>query len=208
MTTRAGLGLVVVLSLLACKAKPGDQPAVEPAGSSAAPAKATPLALLHQQYKTKTVARPPASDPAPPPEPPSKVMLTRVKYPAPVGELWAYLSLDPGDHKKHPAVVWAHGGFEFGIDDGCFAPGPPDNDQSGAGLRTGGIIVMYPSYRGSHGAPGQYEMLYGEVDDYLAAADYLRGLPYVDPERIYFAGHSTGGTLVLLAAEMTDKLRA
>jgi alpha/beta superfamily hydrolase len=239
MTTRSGLWLAVMMAVGACKAKPGDQPAGEPAKPpaatpSASVAKVTPLALMHQQYKTKTIAKPPATDPAPPPEPPSKVLLTRVKYPAPLGDLWAYLSLDPDDrqsrakgggdptgsaggagglprgidHKKHPAVVWAHGGFEFGIDDGCFAPGPPDNDQSGAGLRTGGIIVMYPSYRGSHGASGQYEMLYGEVDDYLAAADYLRSLPYVDPERIYFAGHSTGGTLVLLAAEMTDRFRA
>jgi hypothetical protein len=46
--TRAGLSLVVVLSLVAYKQKEGDQPAVEPAGSgaSAAPAKVTPLALL------------------------------------------------------------------------------------------------------------------------------------------------------------------
>lgn len=34
----------------------------------------------------------------------------------------------------------------------------------------------------------------------LAAIDHLAGLPYVDPDRIYVGGHSTGGTLALLVA--------
>lgn len=33
-------------------------------------------------------------------------------------------------------------------------------------------------------------------------------LSYVDPDRIYLAGHSSGGTLVLLAAEKSDGFRA
>ena len=41
-----------------------------------------------------------------------------------------------------------------------------------------------------------------------AAADYLAQVPYVDPKRIYLGGHSTGGTLALLAAESSDKFRA
>ena len=31
---------------------------------------------------------------------------------------------------------------------------------------------------------------------------------YIDPNRIYLGGHSTGGTLVLLVAEMSTKFRA
>jgi dienelactone hydrolase len=51
-------------------------------------------------------------------------------------------------------------------------------------------------------------VLYGEVDDVLAAAEYLAGQPHVDPNRIYLGGHSTGGTLVLLAAASSDRFRA
>lgn len=142
-----------------------------------------------------------------PPKPPD-TKLARVKYRSLLGEMWAYVTPDPGDGRRHPAVVWAHGGFDFSIGDFAFEHGPPDNDQSGRGFLDAGLIVMYPSYRGNHDNPGHYEMLYGEVDDYLAAVEYVRGLPYVDPERIYLAGHSTGGTLVLLAAALSDGYRA
>jgi prolyl oligopeptidase family protein len=69
-------------------------------------------------------------------------------------------------------------------------------------------IVMCPSWRGENDNPGKYEMFYGEVDDAVAAVEYVSRLPYVDPARIYMGGHSTGGTVALLAVEMTDKLRA
>jgi dipeptidyl aminopeptidase/acylaminoacyl peptidase len=131
-----------------------------------------------------------------------------VKYRAPLGEMWAYVTQDPQDGKKHPAVVWASGGFDHSIGAEFFKPGPATNDQSASQLRADGIVVMFPSYRGVHDNPGTFELLFGEVDDFLAAADHLRRLSYVDPDRIYFAGHSTGGTLVLLAAELTDQFRA
>jgi dipeptidyl aminopeptidase/acylaminoacyl peptidase len=46
------------------------------------------------------------------------------------------------------------------------------------------------------------------VDDVLAAADYLAKQPFVDPQRIYLGGMSTGGTLVLLVAASSDRFRA
>jgi len=46
------------------------------------------------------------------------------------------------------------------------------------------------------------------VDDVLAAAKYLAQQPYVDPDRLYLGGHSTGGTLALLTAESTKRFRA
>ncbi len=33
-------------------------------------------------------------------------------------------------------------------------------------------------------------------------------LPYVDPDQIYLGGHSTGGTMVMLVAECSDRYRA
>src|SRR2546421_7270725 len=41
----------------------------------------------------------------------------RVKYPSGDLKLSAWLSADPGDGVRHPAVVYLHGGFAFGADD-------------------------------------------------------------------------------------------
>lgn len=39
------------------------------------------------------------------------------------------------------------------------------------------------------------------LDDQLAALSYLKGLPYVDSDRIVVAGHSFGGIQTMLAAQ-------
>jgi acetyl esterase/lipase len=67
---------------------------------------------------------------------------------------------------------------------------------------------MYPSLRGGNKNPGHHEGFYGEVDDVLAAADYLSQQDYVDTNRIYLGGHSTGGTLAMLVAECSGRFRA
>ena len=48
--------------------------------------------------------------------------------------------------------------------------------------------------------PGRFEYCFGEVDDLIAAVDYLKQHPAVDPNRIYVAGYETGGAMTLLAA--------
>jgi acetyl esterase/lipase len=68
--------------------------------------------------------------------------------------------------------------------------------------------MMYPSLRGGNDNPGFREGFFGEVDDVLAATEGLAKQDAVDPKRIYLGGHSTGGTLVLLAAASTDRFRA
>ena len=108
---------------------------------------------------------------------------------------------------RRPAIVWIHGGFNFGIDSGSWEPSPRNNDQSGAGYRKAGIAEMYPALRGTSGNPGHAECFLGEVDDVLAAADFLAKRTDVDPDRIYLGGHSTGGLMVLLAAASTPRFR-
>ena len=125
----------------------------------------------------------------------------------PVGKLAAYLTPDPGDGKKHPAIVWITGGDCNSIGE-LWEEAPRDNDQTAAAYRKAGIIMMFPSLRGGNDNPGRREGFLGEVDDVLAAADYLARQDYVDPTRIYLGGHSTGGTLVMLVAESTDRFRA
>lgn len=130
-----------------------------------------------------------------------------VNYPSPQGELPAYLTPNPGDGQKHPAIVWITGGDCNTIGD-VWSPQAPDNDQTAAAFRQAGIVMMFPSLRGGNMNPGYREGFLGEVNDVIAAADFLAQQEYVDPQRIYLGGHSTGGTLVLLVSELTDRFRA
>jgi len=144
-----------------------------------------------------------------PEEPPASSKLKLVQYCAPLGQNAAYVSANPGDGKKHPAIIWLVGGFSNSIGAIAWTPGPASNDQSASGFREHGIVMMYPSLRGGNTNPGHLETFFGEVDDVLAAAKYLASLDYVDPKRIYLGGHSTGGTLALLvAAASEDRFRA
>lgn len=142
----------------------------------------------------------------PAPEAPAK-LYRRVRYPSPAGKLVAYVTPDPKDGKRRPAVVWAHGGFG-GLSEAYWQKHPASNDQTPKAFLDAGFVVMLPAWRGENDNPGRFELFYGEVDDAVAAVDYVAKLPYVDPNRVYMVGHSTGGTITLLAALSTDKLRA
>jgi acetyl esterase/lipase len=135
--------------------------------------------------------------------PPATAPFTVVRYAATPGPLAAYLSKDPGDGARHPAIVWITGGDCNSIDD-IWTPQRPDNDQGAAQFRQAGVVMLFPGLRGGNDNPGQRESFYGEVDDVIDAGEYLATLPYVDPARIYLGGHSTGGTLALLVAESSQ----
>ena len=141
------------------------------------------------------------------PDPPEGVF-DLVSFPSKVGDLAAYVSSDPGDGEKHPMIIWIVGGWGNGIDDFPWVYPERDDDQTGSAFWQSGVLTMYPSFRGGNGNPGYYEALFGEVDDIISAFEYAASLPYVDPDRIYLGGHSTGGTRALLASEYTDRFRA
>jgi dipeptidyl aminopeptidase/acylaminoacyl peptidase len=162
------------------------------------------LTEARRGFKTKLVPQETAKEPVP--QPPPRVFRT-VRYDSPAGKLAAYLSPDPRDGKKHPAIIWITGGDCNTIGD-VWTKAPPSNDQSASAFRLAGIPMMFPSLRGGNDNPGFKEGFFGEVDDVLAAADYLGKQAFVDPGRIYLGGHSTGGTLVLLAAASSDRFRA
>ncbi len=147
------------------------------------------------------------SDNEQPPVPP-KDLFSLVKYPSPAGSLNAYISPKPADGKKRPLIIWLVGGFSNGIGEIAWTDEPPQNDQSASAFRKAGVLMMYPALRGGSGNPGFKEGFYGEVDDVLAAAAYAATLDYVDTNRIYLGGHSTGGTIALLAAEFQNRFRA
>ena len=115
---------------------------------------------------------------------------------------------NPKDSKKHPAIIWITGGDCNSVDDSIWKDATASEDQSAKAFRKAGIIMMFPSLRGGNDNPGKREGFFGEVNDILAAADFLAKQSYVDPNRIYLGGHSTGGTLVLLTGEYSDRFRA
>jgi len=163
------------------------------------------FAEARQSFRTHLIRRESDSDPVP--EPPPQLFRI-VHYDAPPGKLAAYLTPDPHDGKKHPAIIWIFGGFGNGIGETAWEDADPDNDQSARAFREAGIVMMFPSLRGGHDKIGFKEVCLGEVDDVLAAAEYLGRQDFVDPKRIYLGGHSTGGTLVLLAAASSDRFRS
>jgi alpha/beta superfamily hydrolase len=155
-------------------------------------------------FVTKTVVRDRARDPIE--SPPSNLFKT-VQYTSAVGQLAAYLTPDPRDGQKHPAIIWITGGDCNSIGD-VWGDAPAKNDQTAGQYRKAGIVMMFPSLRGGNTNPGTKEGFFGEVDDVIAAADLLAKQPYVDPNRIYLGGHSTGGTLAMLVAASSDRFRA
>jgi dienelactone hydrolase len=114
--------------------------------------------------------------------------------------------------KKHPAIIWIHGS---GSDQNYLGWHPGAYrmyyamDQY---LAQQGYVILTPDYRGSSGysrdwAVGDYMDLGGaESLDVAAGADYLKTLPYVDPDRIGVWGLSFGGFMTLEAVTTTPKL--
>lgn len=119
----------------------------------------------------------------------------RITYESDGRKLMAWL-MKPSVKGKRPAIVYAHGGDALGASDA---------DDVKVFVNSG-FIVMLPAWRGENGNEGNYELCYGEVDDAVAAVNYLAHRKDVDTSLIFGVGHSIGGTTMLLASESTDKL--
>ena len=164
------------------------------------------LADARRGFQTRLVQQLKDTDPLP--EPPAQLFRTvRVRFArGQTGRLPQSLARRWQEAPGHPVDL--RGRLSNSIGETAWKEQPPDNDQSASAFRKAGVVMMYPSFRGGNGNPGVSEGFFGEVDDLLAAADYLAKQDFVDPDRIYLGGHSTGGTLVLLAAESSDRFRA
>ncbi|MEZ6142361.1 MAG: prolyl oligopeptidase family serine peptidase [Zavarzinella sp.] len=152
------------------------------------------LSEARKGFKTQLVRR--ENTDLPLPNPPAELFRS-LRFSAPSGELLAYLTPDPGDGKKHPAIIWITGGNSSSLDDGMWKA-LPSGDETASGFREAGILMMFPTLRGGSKNPGVHEGFFGEVDDVIAATDFLAKQPYVDQDRIYLGGLSCGGTLALL----------
>jgi dienelactone hydrolase len=108
-----------------------------------------------------------------------------------------------------PAIVWNHGSEKL-----------PGSQPALAKFYTAHSYVFFvPHRRGQGRSPGNYiqdlvaqappserarrmvELQQAEVDDVIAALNYLRFQPFVDPARIVISGCSYGGIQTLLAGE-------
>lgn len=130
-----------------------------------------------------------------------------VKFDTELGKMGAYLSVhDLKEGDKRPAIVWLTGGLPVArASDYLWTEVNYENEQSARTFRQHGIISMFPTLRGrKKGNPGHVESFFGEVNDVISAAKYLKSLPYIDSKRIYLGGHSSGGTLALLVGAATD----
>jgi acetyl esterase/lipase len=173
-------------------------------GGNSAASGGSPLMAARRGHATRLQTR--ESDQEPFDQPPPAVFQL-IKYRSPVGELGAYLTPDPKKEGKRPAIIWVTGGNCNAIGE-VWEDADPRNDQTASAFRKAGIVMMFVSFRGGNDNPGVKEGFFGEVDDLLAAREHLANVPYVDADRIFLGGHSTGGTMALLGSEATDRFRA
>ena len=155
-----------------------------------------PLAQARAGHETKLLRHGPSPQPVSPEERQKPTDVQEVQFVSHGRTLFGWLGV-PNTPGPHPGLLYAHGGFALGSSD--FDDVRP--------FVQAGYVVFAPAWRGEDGNPGDFQMLYGEVNDAGAALDYLAKVPGVDPRRLFAAGHSIGGTTVMLLAESTTKLR-
>jgi dipeptidyl aminopeptidase/acylaminoacyl peptidase len=133
-----------------------------------------------------------------------RIRMERVMFPNPdhdltPGYVFTPLPLEKG--KRYPGLVAVHGGYHFSFNEEFF--GYVERAVAE------GYVVIFPEYRGSRGYGAEHYKAqdYGgkDVDDILAAADFLGSRAYVDPQRLGIVGRSRGGMIALLAIERAPK---
>lgn len=194
--TRRSAALLLLLLPTGCGTSPDAADSGLPAASPGLELQDRDYAEARKDFSTKLLRSGPSPQPGEPLATPPGA--EAIDYRSGDLTLRAFVTPDPGDGKKRPAVLFLHGGFAFGGDD-WEMPRP---------FRDAGYVVMVPILRGENGQPGTFTLFYDEVGDVLAAAEALARLPHVDPTRLFIAGHSSGGTLTLLSAMAGDRFRA
>ena len=118
---------------------------------------------------------------------------SKIRYRSKAGDMdvpaYVFAPLQKRGARGHAAMVWVHGGVH-GDWNQTMLPFVKEAVQKG-------YVIVTPDYRGSNGyGAAHYNAIdYGgkELDDVMAAYDYLKTLPYVDPDRVGIMGWSHGG---------------
>jgi acetyl esterase/lipase len=183
-TMRAVLGSAIAVALsVAAAGCPRDAEPVEPVVEQPS----EPFLARRVAHETALLEHGPSpgkyNEYAPPPG------VVRVMYKS--GELelatWYAMPLGSGG-RTVPALIYFHGDFAFG----------PDDFEIVRPFLDAGYMVMTPMLRGENGNPGDFELLWGEIDDARAAIEWVAGIGTVDRSRIYAFGHSIGGGIVAM----------
>ncbi|WP_081173435.1 alpha/beta hydrolase family protein [Rhizobium rhizosphaerae] len=199
----AGSAALLPLATPALATSPAASSAAAPAPGAAVPEPAEPP-LIHEDYAiarrsfhTKLLRKGPAPDKGDPLTPPPGA--EAIGYRSGGLSLTAWVSPGHDDAKsRRPGILVLHGG-------NALWHGHWDLTTA---YHKAGYIALMPALRAENGQDGAFSGFYDELSDVLAAAERLRGLPGVDPDRIYLAGHSIGGTLTLMAAQASPMFRA
>lgn len=123
---------------------------------------------------------------------------------------WLFLPKNLDRTKKHPAIVWIHGdGINQNYDGWHVERNYAVYYSFHQYLLQEGYVVFAPDYRGSIGYGRDWrDAVYHDIGgkdatDAWMAGNYLKTLPYVDPNRIGVWGLSYGGFFTLKA--LTDQ---
>jgi dipeptidyl aminopeptidase/acylaminoacyl peptidase len=123
---------------------------------------------------------------------------------------WLFVPKNLDRTKKHPTIIWIHGdGVNQNYDGWHVQRNYAVYYSFHQYLLQQGYVVFAPDYRGSIGYGRDWRngvsMDVGGKDakDAWMSANYLKTLPYVDPDRIGIWGLSYGGFFTLIA--MTDQ---
>lgn len=156
----------------------------------------TDYAVERQTFQTRLTRRRPAPQPGGMYTPPAGVR--EIEFPSGDLRLKAWVGLPPNAPERAPLVMFLHGGFAFGPSDYTMAT--PYLDA--------GYAICTPILRGENGQAGHFSLFYNEVDDVIAATEFMKAKAYIDPEHIYLAGHSVGGTMTMLTGMASTNYRA
>ena len=123
-----------------------------------------------------------------------------VHYPSKDGKwtisAFVYVPYNLPRNPEHPAIVYVHGGPA--------AQTTNTFNRFVQYMANQGYIVIAPNYRGSTGYGKEFQqanlfdMGGGDLQDVLAAADWIKQTGYVDPKKLILMGGSYGGYLTMM----------
>jgi len=133
-----------------------------------------------------------------------------VHYPSKDGKwtisAFVYMPYNLPHNPEHPAIVYVHGGPT--------AQTMNTFNRFVQYMANQGYIVIAPNYRGSTGYGKEFQqanlfdMGGGDLQDVLAAADWIKQTGYVDPKKLILMGGSYGGYLTMMGVTKAPEVWA